>query len=261
MSDFKVLSGHNFASISDYVFATYDLNKTIFCPINPQILDKNDVIYSKTDYIYELFEILKHVDTKIKLITSESDFSITETLFNSRPKCISKWFAINVEYNHEDLVPIPLGLSNNNCNKTLKFDNIDNTIVYKNKLLYVNHRVETNPKNRSWIYEHFSNNSWCTVSKPNLSLEKFKIEMNQHYFMLCPRGNGIDTHRLWECLYSGVIPIVERQITHKNLDALPIVFVDSFKEINEKFLLEHLNINKNLEMLNIFWWKKFIKDF
>jgi len=258
--EFKVLSGHNFASISDYVFATYDVNKTIFYPINSSILEDNDVIYSKTDYIYELFKVIKESEAKVKIITSESDYSITESLFNARPTNVTKWFAVNVEFKHQDLIPIPLGISNNNCTKTLKFENIKNNNFQKKKLLYINHRVETRPSSREWIYNYFSNNSWCSMSKPNLSLQQFESEMNEHYFMLCPRGNGIDTHRLWECLYSGVIPIVERQITHSNLTNLPILFVDSFKQVTEKFLLENLKNDKNLEMLNVFWWKKLIKE-
>jgi hypothetical protein len=30
-----------------------------------------------------------------------------------------------------------------------------------------------------------------------------------HQFVVAPRGNGWDTHRLWEALYLGCVPIVE----------------------------------------------------
>jgi len=257
--DFKVLSGHNFAKISDYVFSTYDLNKTVFYPINVNVLDNNDVIYSKTDYINELFKILKDVEVNIKIITSESDYSITESLFKSKPKCIKKWFAVNIDFEHEDLIPIPLGISNNNCTKTLKFENIKHTNSQKNKLLYINHRIETRPQSRKWIYDYFIDKPWATVRQPTLSLLDFEKELNEHEFVLCPRGNGIDTHRLWEALYSGVTPVVERHITHKNLENLPILFVDSYKQITENFLKHNIKTNKNLDLLNVYWWKKFIK--
>ena len=80
--------------------------------------------------------------------------------------------------------------------------------------------------------------------------------------MLCPRGNGIDTHRMWESLYAGVYPVVQRHIAHKNLDDLPILFVDDFKQINKKFLLDSLALlkEKKLDKLNIYWWQKFIKE-
>lgn len=257
--EFKVLSGHSFSSISDYVFATYDVNKTIFYPINPNILEDNDVIYSKTDYVYELFKVIKESKAKVKIITSESDYSITESLFKSKPSNVVKWFAVNVVFEHPDLIPIPLGISNNNCTKTLKFENIKETNNKKNKLLYINHRIETCTQSRKWIYDYFKDKPWATIRQPTLSLLDFEKELNEHEFVLCPRGNGIDTHRLWEALYSGVTPVVERHITHKNLENLPILFVDSFKQITENFLKHNIKTNKNLDLLNVYWWKKHIK--
>jgi hypothetical protein len=47
-------------------------------------------------------------------------------------------------------------------------------------------------------------------------LEYLKSIMN-HDFVLCPRGNGRDTHRLWETLYLGSIPIVKRGELPSNL--------------------------------------------
>ena len=29
-----------------------------------------------------------------------------------KPKCISKWYSINVDYSNPDLIPIPIGLAN-----------------------------------------------------------------------------------------------------------------------------------------------------
>jgi hypothetical protein len=259
--DFKVLSGHNFSSISDYIFATYDIDKLKYYQLNPNLLNDNEIIYCKADCVEHLFKLLEPVNKKIKLITSESDISITKNLFESRPKCIKKWFAINIAYDHEDLIPIPLGISNNNCTITLKFNSIEANSKSDKKLVYINHRVQTNPAERKWIYDYFSTNNWVTVKQPNLSLEEFKKDLTNHMFMLSPRGNGFDTHRMWESLYAGVFPIVQKHITHKNLEDLPILFVDDFKQINQKYLLDNLPIlkQKKLDKLNVYWWQKFIK--
>lgn len=226
------------------------------------ILKNKDIIYSKTDFIYDLFEIIKNINIELKIITSESDIAITKHVFESKPSCVKKWFAVNVCYDHEDLIPIPLGISNGNCTITLKFSNIEETNEQKNKLLYINHRISTNSKDRSWIYDCFKTNNWCTVSQPNLSLDNYKKQLSQHHYMMCPRGNGVDTHRLWECLFMGVIPIVEKHITHKNIHDLPILFVNNFKEITEEFLISNLESikNKNKNKLNIYYWEKIIRN-
>ena len=86
---------------------------------------------------------------------------------------------------------------------------------------------------------------------------------------MCPTGNGPDSHRLWETLYLGSIPIVKRRDNYIFYeDKLPIVFVDDYNEINKEFLVQkYLEIkNKlensfyNLEMLNFQYWKNKILD-
>jgi hypothetical protein len=263
MSEENFLSGHTFAKMADYIFATVvrsdDQKKHVLYPLNINLLENNETIYCKTDYIGNLFEIIKNLDKKVNLITHESDYAITKNIFGFKPNCVKRWYAINVEYDHPDLIPIPLGLANDYCEITLKFDDL-NLQRKQKKLLYINHRVETNRSSREWIYNYFQNSDWCTIKQANLTLEEYKLDLSEHKFMLCPRGNGIDTHRLWECLYAGIIPVVENHINYKNMKDLPILFVDSFKEIN-KDVLQNFNINdKNLAKLDINFWNKGIKN-
>ena len=68
--------------------------------------------------------------------------------------------------------------------------------------------------------------------------------MSNSLFIACPRGNGLDTHRFWEAIYLGAIPLIKRD------EALPIhadwpsLIVDSWSDVasmsreqlNEEFL-------------------------
>jgi len=98
--------------------------------------------------------------------------------------------------------------------------------------------------------------SWIKDQQPTLTGRKKFLEDID--FVLCPRGNGIDTHRLWETLYMGSIPIVIYSDVHKNLLDLPILFVNNWNEISYDFLLEQLSTIKsktwNMEKLNISYW-------
>jgi len=263
---FNILNGHSFAKIADYVFATYikradGQEGSVFYLLNLGLLEDGDVIYCKTDFVLNLFDQIKNLDVGLTIITHESDYHITKEMFDRRPKCVKKWYAINVAYDHQDLIPIPLGISNSNCVITLKFDRIKESKHEKSNLLYLNHRSKTNPKKREWLYDWLKDKEWCTVRQPNLSLADFEIELNKHEYMLCPPGNGTDTHRLWECLYSGITPVVEKHQTHKNLNDLPILFVDSFRDITKNLLLDNLELlkNKNLDRLNVYYWRELIK--
>jgi hypothetical protein len=61
-------------------------------------------------------------------------------------------------------------------------------------------------------------------------------KQTEHAFVLCPAGNGPDTHRLWEALVLGCIPIVKRNFMSQFLSDLPVVVVDDWREVGAAFL-------------------------
>jgi hypothetical protein len=65
-----------------------------------------------------------------------------------------------------------------------------------------------------------------------MSFAAFVSQMAQHKFVLCPRGNGVDTHRLWEALHLGCIPIVKRDPRLRAFERLPILWVDDWSQVN-----------------------------
>lgn len=262
MNDF--LSGYNFARRSDVVFSeTIPENGTHKTYIVDYFeINDSNIIFCKTDNVINLFEILKYeCELKnIKLITHESDYEINQKLFELKPQCISKWYSTNVNYSNENLIPIPLGIANDYCPITLKYEQIIETtkINHSKKLLYINHRNNTNPKKRQWIYDYFKTNEWCSVDQPNLSLDDYIHQLNSHHFILCPNGNGIDTHRLWESLYCGITPIVEDNIHANCLTDLPILKVNSFKDVTKDLLVSTLKqmhkTKYNYDKLKVSWW-------
>lgn len=267
----NILSHVNFADQSDFVFARniYPENSDqITQEVNTNlIVSDNDIIFSKHEFVPKLFQILEsqNCNKKLILISHESDAGITESFFKTKPKCITKWCAQNVEYDHEDLIPIPLGVA---CDyyksHSLTLSHIKETTRISDKLLYINHRISTHPSSRGWIYDYFSTNEWCTVDQPNLSLDEYRKNLDSHKFIICPRGNGVDTIRLWESLYCGIIPIVESHVHYnKCLTDLPVIIVDSFKEVTKEFLedkiIEMQNKTYNMEKLKVSWWIDSIK--
>jgi hypothetical protein len=61
--------------------------------------------------------------------------------------------------------------------------------------------------------------------------------MREHRYVLAPHGHGLDTHRLWEALYMGCIPIVQRSAMDSRLLAdLPVLLVDTYEEVTPRLL-------------------------
>jgi hypothetical protein len=78
---------------------------------------------------------------------------------------------------------------------------------------------------------------------------RYYFSLPTYKFVICPEGNGIDTHRLYEALMAGCIPIVERRphIADK-YKGCPILFTTDYSEINELYLRE-----KYREMIDKEW--------
>jgi hypothetical protein len=54
-------------------------------------------------------------------------------------------------------------------------------------------------------------------------------------FVICPEGNGIDTHRLWEALYLKTIPIIKKNKISPFLQKanLPILILNDWSDLTK----------------------------
>ena len=53
----------------------------------------------------------------------------------------------------------------------------------------------------------------------------------EHRLVLCPRGNGLDTHRTWQTLYLGRIPVITRSAMDAVFEGLPVILLDDWKDM------------------------------
>ena len=285
----NIVTGFKFAEIADVVFSGVFLKSQInnlrlqeniqehigydeyvFVKKKEFKLKENDIIFCKTEYIKELFFILnkKCKFKNIKLITHQSDLKVGKKFYNLKPNCISKWYSINVDYKAPDLIPIPLGVANfhsKNLNKD-SFSNIEkNDYFMKEKeLMYINFNPNTNFSHRKDIYSTFETFDWATKDILPLENDEYQKNIAKHKFILSPWGNGIDTHRFWESLYSGSIPITKDHYIYASFSSIPKLLVNEYSEITKEFLnLNFQNLKSNqenfsFEELNFDFWQKLI---
>lgn len=223
------------------------------------LLKENDLVFTSLEFIDELFHLLSPIKNlkNIKVLTHQSDRSITKEMFDTKPKCISTWFGINVDYENKNLIPIPIGLSNNHP-KNVNFEHLNQQLNPETeKLLYLNFNIQTNAKHRQNLYEKFEIYDWVTVEKANLTIESYAENLSAHKYSLCPWGNGLDTHRFWESIYLGTIPITQKKLTYKYADGLPHLLVDKYEDIDINFLTKNnLSTKENFkyEKLRVGYW-------
>jgi hypothetical protein len=73
----------------------------------------------------------------------------------------------------------------------------------------------------------------CLVLKSRIPAARYSRLSAEHRFVACPEGNGVDTHRFWETLYRGSIPVVKDSQFIKNWSDLgvPMVVLSDWSEL------------------------------
>lgn len=261
----EIVSNKEFEQIkSSNIVQIYSTDEFVMYKLKSFEIFEDSIIFCNTALLKDLFIQLKkskHL-MNIKLITHQSDIPITKKLFNQKPSCIAEWFAVNVDHKDKNLHPLPLGIANNFQKKYFYKEDIkifdDLFITNAKAKMYLNFQKNTNLKERNELYSFFASKDWVDVDEPNLSIEDYEKKLNDSTFVLCPWGNGIDTHRIWESLYMGKIPITKYHHTFSNLNKLPILFVEDYKQVDKNLLSDFINkydrSNYDLTLLNTLSW-------
>ena len=275
-----LVCGDKFAKISDFIYTIpnpddYYKYPNTFTKEAVDAFNGIPIIYTLTGNVKSLFAELAKVNKKVVVITHSADINITKELYDLCPPNVKKWFAQNVLYHDVAIWGIPIGIENpqriefHHVEKEKKLlAKLQEDKIYKN-LVYLNCSGWTNPAERLPLYKHLENKPWVTtVRNPNIfDFDSYIDNIYGHKFVACPAGNGIDTHRTWETLYLGGIPIEKRSPHNYYWDQLPICFVNSWDEITEEFLNKEYkrimtaeaNNQLNLGPLDFAYWERMIK--
>lgn len=106
---------------------------------------------------------------------------------------------------------------------------------------------------RTSPYAHFPGGRMSSI--------RYASTASEYMFVACPRGNGRDTHRLWESLYRGSVPVVLDDHFGRNLKSmgLPIVLVKDWSDAPEA-CLEHVSLagfkSETIPQLQPTYWSK-----
>ena len=160
---------------------------------------------------------------------------------------------VNVDVESNKITLLPIGIANSmwKHGDLLELYSVMSSIYKFNKVdsIYVNINQNT--------YSYRKNILDKIVEMGNLKLsgskpyKEYLMELSKHRFCLCIRGNGIDTHRFWESLYLGVIPVIINNKTTKcnnfvrYLNKLNIPFYeiksDNLDTVFTKYTSEYFN--------------------
>jgi len=246
------ITGNNFKHIANYILDEFGFRHNKHTEDNP-------TYFVKTDYIHEFFNSPLLPNITFSLITHNSDHDINHSHAEYLGyNFLNRWFAQNVNYEHQKLIPIPIGVANpewpHGNISILKAVIKENNI--KKNIAYANFNIRTNHQQREYCLNNIPEK--IVEIENNVDFYTYLKHTSQAYFSICPLGNGIDSHRIWESLYLHTVPIVEMTHNIKWLTKkynLPIIIIQDWAELSQMTLnaslYETMIKNFNVNCLSI----------
>ncbi len=183
----------------------------------------------------DLHKLLEEESNKLKveiLISGNSDFEVHD-LPDRLPKNLRRMYLQNSYISDSKTIfTLPIGTESirwaNNGFPALLTDP-DEKREMINKILVGPFGNTHSERNQLVSALCDSDGAWDVLTERILPMELAQL-MSQYRWVAAPRGNGVDTHRLWEALYRGVQPIVQRDTWSQSLNYLnlPILEVESW---------------------------------
>jgi hypothetical protein len=227
------------------------------------------VIFCRSDRLQEFFsEFHQEISAKV-IVAGNSDFEFHVPPENI-PKSV-KFLLLQNSFISDDIrfSTLPIGLENLRLGlngKPRNFQSPKHGFARHDKVLFGpfsnTHRVRTE------VAEIFSGEDYFyDLLSQRITPKEMSVYVRKYKYVAAVRGNGIDTHRMWESLYLGSSPIVYRDKWSESLRMLrlPVLYVDEWSLNSVKRIVNdapfHSFNPKDLRPLWMNYWVSKIKSY
>jgi len=252
----NIVSGEKIQNLCDYYIGTHsELTSNPFVKSQPHkhlCIDSLDIanqianininnlfcyIENLETHLRVLVNVLSHIKMPVKLFFHNGDTTFTQAhsnalLENNNISCI---YSQNLSIPpHDRIKPLPIGIANSmwqHGNIYTWVSKLQMPLPKKQHLIYFYFEIYTNIYKRQRCFDIIRSKG--IECQPKKSLSDYIQSLSTFKFAICPEGNGIDTHRFWECLYLKVVPICPRNIiTEYYSKFFPVVLLDKWEDLN-----------------------------
>ena len=227
-TSYPYLSGDAFAKLADF-----RLN-----PVTLRVSERNlvgisdaEIIFCKGEELEPMFRTHPRINAKV-IICGNSDYEF-HSVPRGVPASVRALFLQNSFISDNQLIfTLPIGIENlrwgvNGHPKLLKKISPRSP----NESILFGPFGETHPLRKDVINEFTKDSGpWKVLPSKRMSAKSYSNIAKKFRYVAAVRGNGIDTHRLWESLYRGIWPIVQNDSWSKSFDGLclPILKVEKW---------------------------------
>ena len=249
------ISGDTLRAESNFIF---DETQTF----DASLVKDNDIIFLKTD-LKDIYFKIQHpkINNKYILITHNSDKKIGLSEKELKDEKIIHWFAQNLSFKcDENFSVLPIGFENRrylNNGKLKNLKKIKNLESSKNNKILSSYSSDTNPGIRANLDKVVRELEFVDNVRYKNYFE-YLINLQKYRFILCPEGNGLDTHRIWEALLTKTVPILEKSdfsLNFYNL-GMPVHIVNKWSELEE---IDENKVDELYKNYIDFEYSKFVK--
>jgi hypothetical protein len=266
-------SGEWFFSLADVVILSHSkeqshyncreiLSKQKFLYIDEEWPEdiNSKIIAIYTDFLYPAIDRFKVFKNAKIVLTHGSDYVPDEIKtvkwLNQNPNV--RLYAVNLTFEHPRAFILPIGQAN------LMWPHGDKKIWSEIKITDKNTEV----LKTYYLNTHISRCNLNMLNHPkietigNLNYKDFVNKLLSSKFVICPPGNGPDTHRMWETLSAQAIPILLNtpfnNLLKKQYPDLPLVIVDDYFTFDYNSL--EYNFPNYINILDKSYWINKIKN-
>ena len=212
------------------------------------MVSQGDRVFMKHSDIPKFIGYVKALPVKVDAVIHNSDESFTDEDYERIKPYVRNVYAVNCVSSLAR--KLPLGFRDHQYTSHFIMKSVSDEAEQPRTInCLVNFLISTNHHERQRAYDFFKDKPFCTVqdyvtydfgkslnhSHPE-TMEKrveFYRTLKRTRFAICPPGTGIDTHRVYECIYFGAIPIVLSSPLDSLYSDLPVWIVKDWNEVTE----------------------------
>ena len=242
---------------------------SVFCKYDPipsrRNLCNSKIIFCNSDYAEEFLETFGGWIKAQVLIFGNSDRDFSDWTVQI-PNSVKRIYLQNSTLIDPMFSVLPIGIENLSIamNGRPKFFKEKYVNQEKNYCGLAGPLSMTHSERSSFLSDVWMNQQKIYFQKNWLSPHKYAKLSSNYQFILCPRGNGLDTHRFWESLYRGSIPIVSSGRWADSIEALgvPLLQVDEWSPVAVREVIGKSKFSKLVPReIPALWWKYWDLEF
>lgn len=264
-NSYPFLSGDVFADLADLSF--YNPKYRGSQP-SLRLASEAEVVFCPSHKLEDFLEDYGRVLRAKVLILGNSDRDFHDFEFKL-PRSIRQVFLQNSEISDERFSILPIGIENRRLgvNGLPGLFQLGNSVIDKPRQLLVGPFGNTHISRNQISEIKWSSELDVQVIEKRISPQHYANISKNFRFVACPRGNGWDTHRFWETLYRGSVPIVLEDPWAAQIDNLeiPIIQVKKWDELEIGNAIQNYSlpdfIPMQIDALWVDYWIKKIQSY